>query len=144
MGTAWDSYSRVLGAAGEGNAAFLPAGVPVSAVKVDVEVPVVRSEGAAAFPLRRGRGDRVTGLEPRSLRSRAPPPTTTTHIFLGEVDEVLQVDVVAVRPDVVVDEQVELVLDPVLEDKGQDARGQLQEEDDPQEDGELRQGEQTG
>lgn len=60
------------------------------------------------------------------------------YVFLGEIDEVLQIDVVAVRPDVVVDEQVELVFNPVLEDKRQDPRRQLQEEDDPQEHGELQ------
>jgi len=63
---------------------------------------------------------------------------TPTYVFLSEVDEVLQVDVVAVRPDVVVDEQVELVLDPVLEHEGQHPGGQLQEEDDAQEHRELR------
>lgn len=58
---------------------------------------------------------------------------------MSEVDEVLQINVVAVRADVVVDEQVELVLDPVLKDKGQHACGQLQEEDDPQEHRKLQQ-----
>lgn len=53
-----------------------------------------------------------------------------TYILLSEIDEVLQVDVVSVGPDVVVDEQVELVLDPVLEDKRQNSSRQLQEEDD--------------
>ena len=65
--------------------------------------------------------------------------STLTYVFLGEVDEVLQVDVVPIRPDVVVDEQIELVLDPVLEHEGQHARSQLQEEDDTQEHRELRQ-----
>lgn len=56
-----------------------------------------------------------------------------THIVLGEVDEILQVDVISVRLDIVVDEKVELVFDPVLKDEGEDARGQLQEEDQTQE-----------
>lgn len=46
----------------------------------------------------------------------------STYIFLSEIDEVLQVDVVPIRPDVVVDEQVELVFNPVLEDKRQNSR----------------------
>lgn len=129
---AWEAYGRVLGAAGEGNAAFLPAGVAVGAVEVDVEVPVVCSEGAAALPLWRRQAQ--WACSSHGTGSPAPP----THVFLGEVDEVLQVDVVAVGADVVVDEQVELVLDPVLEDEGQHAGGQLQEEDDAQKDGELR------
>ena len=37
-----------------------------------------------------------------------------SYVFLGEVDEVLQVDIVPVGLDVVVDEEVALVLDPVL------------------------------
>lgn len=60
------------------------------------------------------------------------------HIFLGEVYQVLQIDVVSVGPNVVVNEKVELVLDPVFEDKGQDPCSQLQEEDDTQEHGELK------
>lgn len=80
-------------------------------------------------------GERVTAEQPSPAR---PAPTPPTHIFLGEVDEVLQVNVVTVGPDVVVDEEVELVLDPVLEDEGQHARRQLQEEDDAQEDRELQ------
>lgn len=63
---------------------------------------------------------------------------THSHVFLGEVYEVLQIDVVPVGPNVVVDEEVELVLDPVFEHKGQHAGGQLQKEDDPQEHGELQ------
>lgn len=66
-------------------------------------------------------------------------PVFPTHVFLSEVDEVLQINVIPVRTDVVVDEQVELVLDPVLKDKGQHACGQLQEEDDSQEHRKLRQ-----
>lgn len=60
------------------------------------------------------------------------------HIFLGEVYQVLQINVVSVGPNVIVNEKVELVLDPVFEDKGQDPRRQLQEEDDSQEHGELK------
>lgn len=56
-----------------------------------------------------------------------------THIFLGEIDEILQVDVVTVSFDIVVDEEVELVFDPVLEDEGKNAGSQLQEEDQTQE-----------
>lgn len=59
------------------------------------------------------------------------------HIFLGEVYQVLQINVVSVGPNVVVNEKVELVLDPVFEDEGQDPCRQLQEEDDTQEHGEL-------
>lgn len=56
-----------------------------------------------------------------------------THIFLGKVDEILQVDVIAVGFDVIVDEEVELVFDPVLKDEGEDPRSQLQKEDQTQE-----------
>lgn len=63
---------------------------------------------------------------------------THAHVFLGEIYEVLQIDVVSVGPNVVVDEEVELVLDPVFEHEGQHSGGQLQKEDDPQEDGELQ------
>lgn len=61
-----------------------------------------------------------------------------SYIFLSEVDQVLQVNVVPVGADVVVDEEIELVLYPVFEDKGQDSRRQFQEEDDTQEDRELK------
>ena len=54
-----------------------------------------------------------------------------------KIDEVLQIDVVAVRLDVIVDEEVELVFDPVLEDQGQDPGRQLQEEYQSQEHREL-------
>lgn len=53
------------------------------------------------------------------------------HIFLSEVDEVLQINVVPVGTNVVVDEEVELIFNPVFKDKGQDTGSQLQEEDDP-------------
>lgn len=52
---------------------------------------------------------------------------------MGEIDEILQVDVVAVGFDIIVDEEVELVFDPVLEDEGKNAGSQLQEEDQTQE-----------
>ena len=45
----------------------------------------------------------------------------TTYIFLGEVNEVLQVNVVPVGSDVVVDEELELVLDPVFKDECQNS-----------------------
>lgn len=60
-----------------------------------------------------------------------------THVFLGKVNEVLQVDVIAIGLDIVVDEKVQLVFDPVLEDEGEDPSSQLQEEDQTQEHGEL-------
>lgn len=60
------------------------------------------------------------------------------HIFLGEIYQVLKINIISVGPNVVVNEEVELVLDPVLEDKGQDSRSQLQEEDDTQEHRELK------
>ena len=56
-----------------------------------------------------------------------------THIVLSKVDEILQVDVIAVGLDVIVDEEVELVFDPVLKDEGEDPRSQLQEKDQTQE-----------
>lgn len=62
----------------------------------------------------------------------------SAHIFLGKVNQVLQINVVSVGPNVVVNEKVELVFDPIFEDKGQDSCSQLQEEDDTQEDGELK------
>lgn len=64
-----------------------------------------------------------------------------THVVLGEVDEILQVNVVSVRLDVVVDEKVELIFDPVFKDEGEDPRRQLQEEDQTQEHGKLEGGE---
>lgn len=63
-----------------------------------------------------------------------------THVVLGEVDEILQVNVVSVRLDVVVDEKVELIFDPVFKDEGEDPRRQLQEEDQTQEHGKLEGG----
>src|SRR4029434_260266 len=64
-------------------------------------------------------------------------PPLLSYIFLCEVDEVLEVDVVAVGSDVVVDEEVQLVFDPVLKDEGQHSRRQLQAEDDLQKHSEL-------
>lgn len=55
-----------------------------------------------------------------------------SYIFLSEVDEVLQVNVISVGSYVVVDEKVELIFNPVFKDKGQDTGSQLQEEDYPQ------------
>ncbi len=55
-----------------------------------------------------------------------------SYIFLSEVDEVLQVNVISVGSYVVVDEKVELIFNPVFKDKGKDTGGQLQEEDYPQ------------
>lgn len=52
-------------AAGEGHSAALPAGVQVSAVEVDIEVPVVGPSGSAARPLGGGRGARVSQTRPR-------------------------------------------------------------------------------
>lgn len=60
-----------------------------------------------------------------------------SHIFLGEVYQVLQINVVPVGPNVVVNEKIELILDPIFEDKGQDSCSQLQEEDDTEEHREL-------
>lgn len=61
-----------------------------------------------------------------------------THIFLGKVDEILQVDVIAVCLDIIVDEKVKLVFDPVLKDEGKDPCSQLQEEDQTQEHRKLK------
>lgn len=52
-----------------------------------------------------------------------------SYIFLSEVDKVLQINVISVGSYVVVDEKVELIFNPVFEDKGQDTGSQLQEED---------------
>lgn len=56
-----------------------------------------------------------------------------THIFLSKVNEVLEVNVIPIGLDVVVDEEIELVSNPVLEYKGQDPCCQLQEEDEAKE-----------
>lgn len=55
-----------------------------------------------------------------------------SYIFLSEVDEVLQINVISVGSYVVVDEKVELIFNPVFKDKGQDTGSQLQKEDYPQ------------
>lgn len=60
-----------------------------------------------------------------------------THIFLSKVNKVLKVDIVPVGFDVAVDEEIKLVSDPVLEDKGQDSGRQLHEEDEAEEHREL-------
>lgn len=61
-----------------------------------------------------------------------------TYILLGEVYEVLQVNVVSVRPDVVVNKEIQLVFDPVFENKRQHPSSELQEENNPQEHRKLR------
>lgn len=63
-----------------------------------------------------------------------------TYVFLSKVNEVLEVNVVPIGLDIVVDEEVELVSNPVLEDEGQDPCCQLQEEDEAKEHGELASG----
>lgn len=60
-----------------------------------------------------------------------------TYVFLSKVNEVLEVNVVPIGLDIVVDEEVELVSNPVLEDEGQDPCCQLQEEDEAKDHGEL-------
>lgn len=45
------SYRWVLGAAGKRDATLFPAGIPVGAVEVDVQVPVVDSKSPTALPL---------------------------------------------------------------------------------------------
>lgn len=70
------------------------------------------------------------------VSSRWPLPVWT-HVFLSKVNEVLEVNVIPIGLDVVVDEEVELVSNPVLENEGQDPCCQLQEEDEAEEYGEL-------
>lgn len=55
------------------------------------------------------------------------------NIFLGEVYEVLQINVIPVCSDVVVYKEIQLVFDPVFENKCQNPSSQLQEENDSQE-----------
>lgn len=88
-----DILRRVFDAAGEGDSTALPAGVQLSAVEVDIQVPVIGPVGATARP-----------------------------IFLGKVDEILQVNVIPVGLDIIVYEEVELVFDPVFKDEGKDPR----------------------
>lgn len=45
------THRRVPDAAGEGHPTALPAGVQVSAVEIDIEVPVVGPSGSTARPL---------------------------------------------------------------------------------------------
>ncbi len=52
------SYRWVLGAAGEGNATFLSAGIPISTVKIDVQIPIVCSKRTAALPLHSSRREK--------------------------------------------------------------------------------------
>lgn len=63
----------------------------------------------------------------------------STYIFLGEVYEVLQINVIPVCSDVVVYKEIQLVFDPVFENKCQNPSSQLQEENDSQEHRKLRQ-----
>lgn len=58
---------------------------------------------------------------------------THTHIFLNKIDKVLKVNIIPVGFDIAVDEEIDLVSNPVLEDKGQDPCRQLQEEDEAEE-----------
>ena len=60
-----------------------------------------------------------------------------THIFLSKVNEVLEVNVVPIGLNIVVDEEIELVSNPVLEYEGQNPCCQFQEEDEAEEHGEL-------
>lgn len=99
-----DIFRRVPDTAGEGHPAALSARVQVSAVEIDIEVPVIRPSGSAARP-----------------------------IFLSKVNEVLEVNVIPIGLDVVVNEEIELVSNPVLEYEGQDPCCQLQEEDEAKE-----------
>lgn len=62
-----------------------------------------------------------------------------TYIFLGEVYEVLQINVISVSPDVVVNKEIQLVFNPVFENKRQHPSSELQEENNPQEHRKLRQ-----
>lgn len=75
-------------------------------------------------------------MERRACLSNAANKIAT-YIFLCKVYEVLQINVISVGADVVVDKKVELVFDPVFEDKCQNTSRELQEEDNPQEYGEL-------
>lgn len=84
-----DMFRRVPDAAGEGHLAALLAGVQVGAVEIDIEVPVIR-----------------------------PSCSTARPIFLSKVNEVLEISVVPIGLDVFVYEEIELVLNPVLENEG--------------------------
>lgn len=82
-------------------------------------------------------GIRIIRIRSIELQRERRQWARATHIFLCKVNEVLQVNVIPVGFDVVIDEQIELVFDPVLKHEGQDPRRQLQEEDEPQEYREL-------
>lgn len=45
------TYRRVFGAAGKGYAAFLTTRVRISAVEVDIQIPVISSKSSATLPL---------------------------------------------------------------------------------------------
>lgn len=62
-----------------------------------------------------------------------------TYVFLGEVYEVLQINVISVGSDVVVNKEIQLVFDPVFENKCQHPSSEFQEENNPQEHRKLRQ-----
>lgn len=99
-----DTFRRVPEAAGEGHPAALPAGVQVSVVEINTEVPVFRPSGSAA-----------------------------RRIFLSKVNELLEVNVVPKGLDVVVEEEIERVSNPVHEYEGRDPCCQLQEADETEE-----------
>lgn len=61
------------------------------------------------------------------------PSRSPTYIFLCKVYEVLQINVISVCSDVVVYKEIQLVFDPVFENKCQNTSSELQEEDNPQE-----------
>ena len=68
------THHRVPDAAGEGHPAAFPARVHVSAVEVDIEVPVVGPSGSAARPLRGGRrtpGEPGPAQEPHPVWGQA-------------------------------------------------------------------------
>lgn len=73
----------------------------------------------------------------------ASAPLSGTHVFLSKVNEVLEINVIPISLDIVVDEEVELVSNPVLEDEGKDPCRQLEEEDEAKEHRELCWGTQT-
>lgn len=75
-------------------------------------------------------------LSPTSAQQPTPAAGARwrrTHIFLSKVNEVLEVNVIPIGLDVVVNEEIELVSNPVLEYEGQDPCCQLQEEDEAKE-----------
>lgn len=48
-----DPHRRIFDTAGKGYSTALPAGIGISAVKVDIEVPVIRPMSTTARPLQR-------------------------------------------------------------------------------------------